>query len=324
MENINKTPSTTAMGISIFTTVVLFILVLIGVQIIVPAYVFDTSTYYVLSILLELIPLGIGVWLYLVISGQHPSDIVSFNKPQVKMNKQKMFRLIILGAVMALGGSIFIRIVQLGWISLLEVLGYNLSDAMMPAVDNVNVLIWATLGVAVTPAIMEELVFRGILQKGLLRNAKPRTAIILSSILFMLMHLSVEQMAFTFLCGLLLGYMAYKSGSILPSMAFHFVNNLIVVITLYSFDEIAENSANATQLGISDVTILISTVVFVVISLAILIFAIWRFNKVAQAPPENPYLKPMKPVALMLLVLSGCILFLVMTVFAVLQNAVPM
>jgi len=304
------------MGISILVTVVLFILVMIGAQLIVPAYVYDTSDYYVLIILLELIPLGIGIFLYLTISRQQLSDIIVFNKPQAKMNKRNMIWLIIIGAGMALGGRAFLVTMQLGWISLLEAVGFRISESSFPAVDSGTVFLWATLGIAVTPAILEELVFRGILQKGLLRNTKPKTTIIISSVLFMLMHLSVESMVFTFSCGLLLGYMAYKSGSIVPSMAFHFVNNFLAVIGLYSLEFLGE-SAGTIQLGISEIVVLIISAAF---SLAILILAVWGFNKIAKAPPENPYLKSMKPGTLLLLVLAGCILFLVMAVFAVVQN----
>lgn len=316
MENMNKTSTTKAMGISILTTVLLFILVMFVVQIMVPAYVFDTPDYYILLILLELIPLGIGIWLYLVLSGQRPSDIISFSKPQAKMNRKNMIWLILIGAAMALGGRTFLATLQLGWVSLLEALGFKMLEASFPPIDSGMTFLWATLGVAVTPALLEEMVFRGVVQKGLLRNSKPKIAIIISSLLFMLMHLSVETMMFTFSCGLLLGYMAYKSGSILPSIAFHFVNNFLVVVSLVAFN-LLDDSVASTQFEMNEIVILI---VFAVISLALLIFAIWGFDKVAKSPPENPYLKPMKPSTVVMLVLAGCILFLVMAALAIVQN----
>lgn len=325
MENINKTPTTRAMGISIFVTVVLFIFISIGVQIILPSYVFETSDYYILIILLELIPLGIGVWLYLIISGQKLSDVIVFSKPQAKMNQSKMIWLILLGAGMAIVGNIFLKTVQLGWLSFLEALGYKISDASFPPIDSFKVFIYATLGVAVTPAIMEELIFRGIAQKGLLRNTKPKTAIIVSSILFMLMHVSVENMAFTLVAGLILGYMAYKCGSIVPSMAFHFVNNFIAVGTLYLVE--LSNSlyfaTGAETLEYEAIAIFV-TLIMAAFSLGLLILALWGFSKISKSPPKNPFVKPMKPATLILLVLSACILFLVMAVFAIIQNVVIM
>ncbi len=321
MENKNtyRMPTPQAAGISLFISVILFIVIMFAAQIMLPAYFFETSNYYLLVILMELVPLGIGAWFYLLFTGQQLRDIVAFSRPQAEANKKNMPWLIILGAAMAFVGRIFLGELQLLWVGLLERVGYAVAETQFPPVNSIPVFFAALAGIAVTPAIFEELLFRGILQKGLLRNTKPKTAIIISSLMFMFMHLSVESMVFTFACGLLLGFMAYKSGSIIPSMAFHFVNNMLAVVSLYAL-ELAEN-LNIDQSAYSANETL-SLIIYGAVSFALLAVIVWGFNKLAKSPPKNPYIKPMNPATIIFIVLSGCILFFVLALFAVLQNVI--
>jgi membrane protease YdiL (CAAX protease family) len=72
----------------------------------------------------------------------------------------------------------------------------------------------------------EELVFRGAILRRLLDSCLPLWgAIALSALLFMLIHMNPAQMPHAFLIGLLLGWMYWRTGSILPGVAFHWANN---------------------------------------------------------------------------------------------------
>ncbi|MAF26827.1 MAG: ABC transporter permease subunit/CPBP intramembrane protease [Gemmatimonadota bacterium] len=74
---------------------------------------------------------------------------------------------------------------------------------------------------AISPAICEELVFRGVVL-GLLRRIMPdRRAILVSAFYFAVFHLSVFRFLPTFLLGLAMGALAVRTHSVLPSMAFH-------------------------------------------------------------------------------------------------------
>lgn len=87
------------------------------------------------------------------------------------------------------------------------------------------------LTLAVTPAIIEELCFRGFLFSAILRVMSPTRTILLTSFLFGLFHvltgnaLLVERFIPTFLLGMILGVIAYRTGSVIPGMAMHFVHN---------------------------------------------------------------------------------------------------
>lgn len=88
------------------------------------------------------------------------------------------------------------------------------------------------LGLCVVPAILEELYFRGALQ-GLMRPSGSSVAIFAPALLFSLLHMDFAQCVTALACGIFLGWLAERSGSILPGMLLHFVNNLLAFISLY-------------------------------------------------------------------------------------------
>ena len=87
------------------------------------------------------------------------------------------------------------------------------------------------LTLAATPAIVEELCFRGFLFSSLRRNFTAWQTIAISSLVFGLFHvitgnaLLLERFIPTTLLGVLLGWIAYRSGSVLPGIVLHFVHN---------------------------------------------------------------------------------------------------
>ncbi|XXX78153.1 ABC transporter permease subunit/CPBP intramembrane protease [Sorangium sp. So ce134] len=86
--------------------------------------------------------------------------------------------------------------------------------------------------VAVTPAVCEELLFRGLVYAGL-RRAGPAVAIGISALLFGLAHGSVYRLLPTFSLGLVLGYARHRTGSALPGVLLHALNNGLAVSLLY-------------------------------------------------------------------------------------------
>lgn len=82
------------------------------------------------------------------------------------------------------------------------------------------------------PAIAEELFFRGALQ-GLLRPCGSAAAIFGPALLFALLHLDPIQGLTALVCGVFLGWLAERSGSILPGILLHFTNNCLAFLSLY-------------------------------------------------------------------------------------------
>jgi hypothetical protein len=94
---------------------------------------------------------------------------------------------------------------------------------------------YALLAVAIIPSIIEEIYFRGTLQKVLMDlTGKPYTAIILTAIFFSAIHFSYFGFLSRMALGIVLGYIYYYSKNIWLPILLHFLNNGIAVVTLYS------------------------------------------------------------------------------------------
>lgn len=95
---------------------------------------------------------------------------------------------------------------------------------------------WGYFVIGLLAPLAEEMVFRGAILRQLLESRfSPWTAIVLSALFFTLAHANPAQMPHAFLVGLLLGWMYWRTGSIVPAVAYHWVNNTIayVVYNLY-------------------------------------------------------------------------------------------
>jgi len=78
---------------------------------------------------------------------------------------------------------------------------------------------------AITPAICEELAFRGYLQRQFERRIGGMGAVILVGIIFGLFHLRLSQAIPLSTLGIYMGYVSWKSGSLWTAIIVHFANN---------------------------------------------------------------------------------------------------
>lgn len=107
---------------------------------------------------------------------------------------------------------------------------------MMTKVDSFWEYLLAIFVVALLPAIGEEFLFRGIIQRQLgyyLRN--PHVAIWLSAIFFSAFHLQFYGFVPRMLLGVLFGYLFYWSGNLRLAMLAHFINNGFTLTLVYIY-----------------------------------------------------------------------------------------
>lgn len=79
--------------------------------------------------------------------------------------------------------------------------------------------------------LTEELVFRGAILKALLQwKPNPWVGIVISALLFALVHMNPAQMPHAVLVGLLLGWMYYRTDSVIPGVVYHWVNNTVAYV----------------------------------------------------------------------------------------------
>lgn len=91
---------------------------------------------------------------------------------------------------------------------------------------------WGYVSIGLLAPVSEEIVFRGAILRSLLKSSQMPVwgAIAVSAVFFALIHFNPAQMPHAFLIGCLLGWMYWRTGSILPSVAYHWANNSIAYI----------------------------------------------------------------------------------------------
>jgi sodium transport system permease protein len=105
--------------------------------------------------------------------------------------------------------------------------------------------------IALTPAICEEALFRGVILRGFASKLPRLTSAILTGALFGLYHVDVWRLVPTGLLGVALSLIALESDSIVPAMLTHFVNNACLVILVYTGSSgSATEMSRGTQIGL--------------------------------------------------------------------------
>ena len=98
------------------------------------------------------------------------------------------------------------------------------------------------LSVAAVPAIFEELAFRGGLQPLLIKaTGRPWMGILLASIIFSAIHFQFYGFFPRLILGALFGWMAWRTGSLWPGIAAHFINNAAAALTLWTTGSMTED-----------------------------------------------------------------------------------
>ncbi len=103
-----------------------------------------------------------------------------------------------------------------------------------------SAIVFEVLYLVVVAPIAEELIFRGLVLKTIAPYGK-KLAIIVSALLFGLMHGNIKQFAGAFVCGIIFAAVDIKYGSILPSIVIHVLNNLLPVI--YNIGDAVDSKA---------------------------------------------------------------------------------
>ncbi len=174
--------------------------------------------------------------LYLKLSRTSAQSVV----PVRKVNFSLLYKIVLAGLAMSLLSN-FVTDILLNNLSLF---GYENHLDMTYTTNTPLENVIYFLRVALLPALVEEFMFRGIILHKL-RAFGDGFAVLLSSLMFGLIHGNLVQIPFAFIVGLALGFAVVKTGSIIPSIIIHFlVNGSSVIVT------ILEKSVDETTLNI--------------------------------------------------------------------------
>ena len=98
--------------------------------------------------------------------------------------------------------------------------------------------VFGIISVAIMAPLVEELLFRGAIEGHLLRQGKkPWVAILISSLIFGLIHINPAQVPFAFAIGAVFGWLYYRTDSMVPGIIGHFINNSIACIQMATMSE---------------------------------------------------------------------------------------
>lgn len=88
-----------------------------------------------------------------------------------------------------------------------------------------NSIILALFYIGITPAICEEIMYRGYIQRSLEKSGGIWVAIIVSGVMFGAFHMQITHILPLSFLGIILAYLTYISDSLIPAIVAHFVNN---------------------------------------------------------------------------------------------------
>lgn len=133
-------------------------------------------------------------------------------------------------------GTMLIGIILTSFVSMLfpteaEMFSSGLMNELMS--DN-ELLTFAV--VALTPAVCEEMLFRGFLFSAFRGKHKIVVSVLLTAVIFGVYHMSIVRFFTTALLGAALAVIVYYSDSIFPAMMMHAINNGIAVLQMYHPD----------------------------------------------------------------------------------------
>ena len=115
----------------------------------------------------------------------------------------------------------------------------NINNLLNP--ESIFGFILLFIAVAIIAPLGEELLFRGFLQQYLEKYWKDITkAILITSLFFAVIHLNPFWFIQIYILGIMLGFLSWKTNSIIPSLILHTLNNTIALIV--SFIDLKENN----------------------------------------------------------------------------------
>lgn len=134
------------------------------------------------------------------------------------------------------------------------------------------------LSMAVLAPVIEELLFRGAIQGALMRFFKnPWWGIIIASLAFGAVHMNPVQVFYGSFLGLAFGWVYYRTGSLLPAILGHVLNNTVAVISALVYGSFSEPEVAGSAGGS------VGALLFCSMVAALLVYAI---NRIQPAVPK--------------------------------------
>lgn len=205
------------MQASILFTVNMLLLFFIGTSA-------QTKDFYKGTLFLEYVLMFLPAVLFLFIFKYDLKKTLRLNK--LEFSNIVLIILLVIFAIPVVSGINLVNLITIKYIF------GNVIVSQPPSAYDLSGLIIGLVVVALTPAICEETMYRGVIMSGF-EELGPRKAIVISALLFAFMHMDFQKVIGVFLLGLLIAYIVYKTDSIFAGMLAHFTNNAFSIILSY-------------------------------------------------------------------------------------------
>ena len=157
----------------------------------------------------------------------------------------------------------------------------GLPDLMQDTFLGMSRNVFGIISITIMAPLVEELLFRGAIQGYMLRKGmKPLHAILIASAIFGIVHMNPIQIPFAFAIGLIFGWLYYRTGSVVPGIIGHFINNSIACLQMATLTEEEFNTKTIEWLGAGP------TYTLFAISLAVMIGMFLYLKKRLPAAPD--------------------------------------
>lgn len=185
---------------------------------------YDPSMYFAMQGIVSILGMCIPALIFCKTERTHLDDLIHFHS---RVSVKRILALLPAGLAVFMFSNFAVEML----LQNLKAVGfpYDQSSLSLSTDGSLSANILYVISVACVPAFVEEFLFRGVLF-GALRKYGDGFAILISSLLFGLMHGNIVQIPFAFIGGLALAFLVMYTGSIIPAMLLHFANNFYAVI----------------------------------------------------------------------------------------------
>lgn len=217
----------------------------------------DTGTLYLINSVMTLFVLTLPYIYAAKFCGSKVTELVPFNKTQLT----KVITLVMLG----MGVCALSNFASSSITSIIEQFFGIASESSDGYGTGLKSFLLMLLCVGILPAILEEFALRGVVMGLLRKKFGDGAAIVISALLFGLLHGNIQQIPFAFGVGLILGYATVYSGSLVPAIIIHAMNNSISVVLTFATDSVSPMISQVIMLLYYAVSLLVGLCGFIML-----------------------------------------------------------
>lgn len=131
------------------------------------------------------------------------------------------------------------------WVMNIFVQWLPLDDLMQDRFAGISRDPLGALTISVIAPVLEEVMFRGAIQGYLIRRTgKPAASIVAAALVFGIFHMNPIQVVFATMFGIVLGWIYYRTGSLMSVIVGHVLNNSIATLTMLTMSHVDEKAVS--------------------------------------------------------------------------------